>query len=240
MKKNKIFTASEGMKTEYCAQVVRIGELKPIEGSDFLAETLVSGTSMVVRKDEMKTGDYAIYCKNETVLNKDFLSVNNLFEGSEFMKNANYDKVIELKNKYNELMTKPNKTEEDISKMSEIEARIKSSVGFFNKYGRVKAIKLRGVISYGFLIKIDTLAKWKPEVKDVDLSQFILNDEMGIGIDFDTICGEKFIDVYVPPVKEHPARDSKKREKKRQKKVERFERINKEDFKFHYDRICVA
>lgn len=52
---NRHFTASEGMKSEYCCQVVRIGELKPIEGSDFLAETVVAGNTMVVRKDEFKT-----------------------------------------------------------------------------------------------------------------------------------------------------------------------------------------
>ena len=78
--KNKLLDASSEMNTEYCAQVVKIGELKPIEGSDYLAQVIVSGTSMVIRKDEFKTGDYAIYCKNETALNSDFLSLNNLYE----------------------------------------------------------------------------------------------------------------------------------------------------------------
>ena len=57
MKKRNFFTASPEMKSEYCAQVVKIGELKPIEGSDYLAQVIVSGTSMVIRKDEFKTGD---------------------------------------------------------------------------------------------------------------------------------------------------------------------------------------
>lgn len=235
MKKQNFFTASPEMKSEYCAQVVKIGELKPIEGSDYLAQVIVSGTSMVIRKDEFKTGDYAIYCKNETALNPDFLSLNNLYEVGEFMRNANREKVIELQKNIYEYTSKEVKTEEDLKHIQELEAHLKSLCGFFNKHGRVKMINLRKVPSFGFLIKLDTLANWKPQVKDIDLSEYILNEEMGIGMDFDTVCGEKFIQVYIPPIKERPARNSQKREKERQKKVERFERISKEDFKFHYD-----
>ena len=235
MKKQNFFTASPEMKSEYCAQVVKIGELKPIEGSDYLAQVIVSGTSMVIRKDEFKTGDYAIYCKNETALNPDFLSLNNLYEVGEFMRNANREKVIELQKNIYEYTSKEVKTEEDLKHIQELEAHLKSLCGFFNKHGRVKMINLRKVPSFGFLIKLDTLANWKPQVKDIDLSEYILNEEMGIGMDFDTVCGEKFIQVYIPPIKERPARNSQKREKQRQKKVERFERISKEDFKFHYN-----
>ena len=240
MKKRNFFTASPEMKSEYCAQVVKIGELKPIEGSDYLAQVIVSGTSMVIRKDEFKTGDYAIYCKNETALNPDFLSLNNLYEVGEFMRNANREKVIELQENIYKYNSKVVRTEEDLMHIKELEDRLKPLCGFFNKHGRVKMINLRKVPSFGFLIKLDTLANWKPQVKDIDLSEYILNEEMGIGMDFDTVCGEKFIQVYIPPIKERPARNSQKREKKRQKKIERFERISKEDFKFHYDRICVA
>lgn len=231
----KIFSSSDNIKKEYCAQIVRIGEMIPIEGSDFLSQVTVSGTSMVVRKDEFKTGDYAIYCKNETVLNEDFLSINNLYETSEFMRNSNNEEVIKLKEEIQLINNKSEKTEDDIIQINEIESKIKSLCGFFNKYGRVKMIKLRGIPSFGFLIKLDTLAKWKPQVKDLDLSRFIINEEMGIGIDFDTVCGETFIKVYIPPVKEKPMHNSQKREKKRQKKIEKFERISKEDFAFHYD-----
>ncbi len=231
----KMFSSSENIKKEYCAQIVRIGELIPIEGSDFLAQVTVSGTSMVVRKDEFKTGDYVIYCKNETVLNEEFLSKNNLYESSEFMRNSNRDKVIPLKEKILELSNKPVKTEEDEAQIQELEMQIKSFCGFFNKYGRVKMIRLRGIPSFGFLIKLDTLANWKPQVKNIDLSKLIVNEEMGIGIDFDTVCDDKFIEVYIPPVKEKPTSNSQKREKKRQQKIEKFERISKNDFAFHYD-----
>ncbi|MDE5888686.1 MAG: hypothetical protein K2H20_01560, partial [Bacilli bacterium] len=233
--KNNILTASPEMKSEYCAQVVKIGELKPIEGSDYLAQTLVSGISMVVRKDEFKTGDYAIYCKNETALNKDFLSVNNLYEQHEYMRNSNKDYVTSLKEQWQSCSTKLVRTEEDLIKMGELEQKIKANCGFFNKHGRVKMITLRKIPSYGFLIGLDSLAKWKPEVKSLDLSKFILNEEMGIGMDFDTVCGEKFIEVYIPPIKETNQSRGQGKFNKWQKKLERFERISKEDFKYHYD-----
>ena len=77
---NKVFSVSDSMKSEYCCSVVKIGELKPIEGSDFLAETIVRGTQIVVRKDQVHEGDVMFYAENETALNGKFLSVNNLYE----------------------------------------------------------------------------------------------------------------------------------------------------------------
>ena len=68
-KNNKpIFTASEEMKSEYCAKIVRIGEMKPIEGSDFLVQTIVDGNSIVISKGMFETGEPVIYCMNETQL----------------------------------------------------------------------------------------------------------------------------------------------------------------------------
>lgn len=66
----EILEASEKIQHEYCCTVVRIGDLTPIEGSDFLATTLVNGIQIVVRKDETKPGDIMIYAMNETALNK--------------------------------------------------------------------------------------------------------------------------------------------------------------------------
>ena len=46
---DSLFSQSEQMKQEYCATIVRIGEVKAIEGSDFLGVTLVNGIEVVVR-----------------------------------------------------------------------------------------------------------------------------------------------------------------------------------------------
>lgn len=168
----EILSLSENAKAEYCASVVRIGELKPVENSDFLCQTIVDGYSMVVRKDEVKEGDLMVYCCNETQLNKEFLSVNNLFELSSRELNANYQEVEAL-----------------LAEGKEDEAKRK--VGFFNKHGRVKMIRLRGCPSMGFLVSQKAIARWKPEFATLNL-------EDCVGKDFDTICGDLFIKVYVP------------------------------------------
>ena len=75
-----LLTKSKNFKSEYCCTVVQIGEVNPIEGSDFLGTTLVEGRTIVVRKDQCKTGDILFYAANETQLNHDFLYINNLFD----------------------------------------------------------------------------------------------------------------------------------------------------------------
>lgn len=212
------FTKSDNIKLEYCCQVVRIGKVIPIEGSDFLARTIVSGNSIVVRKDEFKEGDYAIYAKNETALNDGFLSANNLFELSEFKRNSNANEVERL-----------------IADGKKDEA--KRLTGFFNKYGRVRAIKLRNVYSMGFIFTLENLAKWKPEVSGEDLSSYIVNSEMGIGENFDTVCGEIFVKTYMPPIPKRHKEPSGKHEKKRQKRIKMFERISDSEWRFHYDTL---
>lgn len=201
-----VFKMSDKGKSEYCCNVVRIGEVTPIEGSDFLAQTVINGDSIVVRKDEVKEGDLMLYASNECQLNLDFLSANNLFELSSRELNANHE-VVER------LMDEGKKDE------------AKKLVGFFNKRGRVKMIRLRGVPSFGFLFSLDTLAKWKPEVANINLEDYI-------GKDFDTVCDELFVKAYVPYVK---PKSERTKSDKRNKKLKRFDRIIEGEFKFHYD-----
>ena len=206
-KNSEILMLSDKASLEYCCTVVKIGEVKPIEGSDFLGSTLVNGNPIVVRKDMIHEGDIMIYAPIETVLNKKFLSVNNLFEIGERNLNANYKEVEQL-------IQDGNKDE------------AKKLVGFFNKHGRVKLIRLRGCPSMGFLIEIDSMIKWKPKLKDVDFSQYIDKD-------FDTIDGELFVKVYVPYVP--PVRTMRSRMSKADKKLKKFSRLIDGEFKFHYD-----
>ena len=109
MEKKNVFTRSEGFKSEYSAAVVRINELTSIEGSDFLAKTLVFGTQIVVRRDSVKPGDIMIYCANETQLNEQFLSVNNLFEIGCREKNANAAEVEAIMAEYMPIKAKADK-----------------------------------------------------------------------------------------------------------------------------------
>ena len=67
-------------KEEYCSSIVRIGDIFPIEGKDRIVKTLVNGLSIVIGKDEFKTGDVAVYVANECVLHELFLHLNSMFD----------------------------------------------------------------------------------------------------------------------------------------------------------------
>lgn len=111
---NKVFSKSDNFKSEYSCAVVKVGELTPIEGSDFLAKTLVFGTQIVVRKDHVKEGDIMIYAANETQLDEVFLSVNNLFEISCRDKNSNASEVNRIMSEYQPYKDKADKLRNDV------------------------------------------------------------------------------------------------------------------------------
>lgn len=296
MDAKKLFTMSSEGKSEYCCNVVRIGEVKPIENSDFLGQVMIYDKSIVVRKDQVKEGMLMFYASNESQLNKDFLSVNNLFELSEYTQNANGDDIKEIRvlceEKKNEvkqlntnkrvftkyitpLMNEDSLTKEDFEKSlkkinslydvdneyigdmdntqrkfyfsivndsyitvidrqiveleNEIDnlfTKMKSNCGFFNKHGRVRMIRLKGVPSMGFLFTQEELGRYNPKVLDINMEE-ILN------MDFDTIDGELFIKAYVPYVQ--PKREPRSHTSKAQKKIEKFDRMIPGEFHFHYD-----
>lgn len=119
------------------------------------------------------------------------------------------------------------KTQLDIIKkeIDETTDYIRGHVGFFNKNGRVRSIRLGGVQSMGYLFTIDELAKYNPNVKNISLNQYV-------GEDFDTIEDKLFIKAYVPFV---PERRQVSKVEKRNKKIEQFDRMVKGEFSFHYD-----
>lgn len=172
---------------EYCASVVEIGKLEPIEGSDFLAKTLVNGFQIVVRKDEVQEGDMMIYVANECAICPEFLSSNNLFDFGNYKLNDNNFEVETL-----------------IEKGYIDEARRKC--GYFGGNGRVRMIRLKGCPSFGILLPLESFKKWI----GVDLLGVKIGDE------FDTIDDNWFVKVYVPKTKEGSRRGNKseKRDKK--------------------------
>ena len=303
MKTEKNFlTMSENGKSEYCCSVVRISELTPIDGSDFLASTNVLGTQIVVRKDMVKEGDIMFYAANETALNQKFLSVNNLFEIGCRDMNANAEEVkaimLEYETKYKNEADKlridakrikglidtyekqVQKDKKKVSKLTkeldgadeekkselnmqikdlnekidaatklaldktvkytELKKQIETLVnegkpivdkakvlcGFFNKYGRVRCITLKNIPSFGFLFEVESMAKFNPGIKDVNLEDYLNQD-------FDTVDGELFVKAYVPPVKPENVRKSK--DAKKTKKLSRFDRMIDGEFFYHYD-----
>lgn len=71
---------SKTFKDEYCATIVQIGNIEPIEGKDRIVKTIVNGLSIVIGKADFKTGDYAVYCANETVINPTYLKQNSMYD----------------------------------------------------------------------------------------------------------------------------------------------------------------
>lgn len=301
---NNIFKKSEKFSSEYCCSIVKIGEVKPIEGKDKIGYTLVNGETIVVRKDQVKEGDVLFYASNETQLDKDFLGANNLFESSSYELNANAKEVEPYILKNKELKEKVDGIEKVIKKLyvcskfmieydsqllaaededekKELETRynnscktimkyvgdsltldssskefvvsaqehcakkkiefdelrkeieentsfIRSHVGFFNKTGRVRAIRLGGVQSMGYLFSLDELTKYNINVRDINLEELV-------GEDFDTIEDTLFIKAYVPFVPQRGSKgDGKSKDRKRNKKIEKFDRMVKGEFSFHY------
>lgn len=211
----EIFTKSETFKQEYSATIVRVGELKNIENSDNLKQVIIDGFSVVVNKNDVKEGDYMIYCKNETALNAQFLSVNNMFEIGERHLNENASEV--------EKLIDEGKTDE-----------AKKLVGYFNKHGRVKMIKLRGCPSMGVLLRLESFINWDSTLADVILDDYVKYDENGnfIPFDFDTVNENLFIKAYVP--KTNACRSGGGTGQKKDK-TKRFNRMLEGEWSFHYD-----
>lgn len=210
-----IFTKSENFKEEYCATIVKVGVLKDIENSDNLKQAIIDGFSVVVNKNDVSEGDYMIYCKNETELNAQFLSVNNMYEIGEREKNSNYSEVQKLIDEGN---------------MDEA----KKHVGYFNKNGRVKMIRLRGCPSMGVLVRLESFINWDSSLKDVNLADYVKFDENGnfIPFDFDTINDKLFIKAYVPRTAniQHGSGSGKKKDV-----AKKFDRMIEGEFALHYD-----
>ena len=295
MDAKKLFTMSAEGKSEYCCNVVKIGEVKPIENSDFLGQVIIYDKSIVVRKDQVKEGMLMFYAANETQLNNKFLGVNNLFEISEYEKNNNADEVGVINKVIGEKKLtlkklKSNKREfakyitplmtENVTKnvlttnvqkllslfdfetnevfmmnneqlqnyfmivnesflpiidrqiveieneIDDLTKQIKSKVGFFNKHGRVRMIRLKGVPSMGFLFSQEELANFNPKVNDINMEDLL-------NVDFDTIDGELFVKAYVPYVPQ--PKEKRSHTSKAQKKIEQFDRMIPGEFHFHYD-----
>ncbi len=70
----------------YCATVVKIANIIPLDGRDNIVGTLIFGNHVIVSKDT-KVGDMGIYFPVETALSDIFLKENNLYRDSSLNKN---------------------------------------------------------------------------------------------------------------------------------------------------------
>lgn len=230
----KIFDFSKDGRSEYCINVVRIGKLKPIEGSDFLAQTFVGDASVVVRKDQVTEGDLMYYASNECQLCEEFLSANNLFEIGCYEKNSNHEMVGEILKSADELRKKFNDTGDAqyLNSADELYSKAKSMCGFFSHNGRVRMIRLKKTPSMGYLFTTSEMAAYNKKTDGVNLEDYI-------GVDIDTVDGKLFVKAYVPPIKEN-THTGKGKMNKRNNRLKRFDRMIPGEFSFHYDTSMLA
>ena len=103
----------------------------------------------------------------------------------------------------------------------------KEKRGYINSKCRVRCVKLGGIPSYGLLVKPESIAVFLNEPIE-EIEKFLENH---VGEDFDVINGERFVHVYVPPVKEN---NHVSKGDKRNAKLKRFNMLMEGSFRFHY------
>ena len=101
--------------------------------------------------------------------------------------------------------------------------RDKTKKGFFSTKGRVRAVKLRGFMSDGFWIPIQSLLGL---ISQKDIDQFKEGDS------FDHINGNKVCEKYFVPCHNGIGNTTKRNEKKSKK---RFSKVRTEMWRFHID-----
>ena len=107
-----------------------------------------------------------------------------------------------------------------------------SKTGFFEDNGRVKAIKLRGVVSEGFLLPVETLQNFIVSSVNVELTDIPINFEFD-SVEHDNksfwICKKYRIKTY----------EKRNSNSKPVKSSKGFDRIDDTQFKFHYNTVQV-
>ena len=205
---NTYFSKAHNTSSEYCASIIKLDKISPIEGADNIGVVYVNFTPIIIRKDQFIEGEYYFYAPNESELCEKFLSANNLYDIQNYELNSNSNIV----KKY----------------ISEgLYDAAQANCGFFNKYGRVRTIKLRGQQSFGFLFSLSEL---KTAFPDIDIDYI---DPSWKNFEFDTIYGTQFIKPYIPRPKYTKLAKTKK--EKDFKKEKGFDRLIPGQFSFHYD-----
>lgn len=101
--------------------------------------------------------------------------------------------------------------------------------GFFDKKGRVRAVKLRGQPSMGYIVPLSDFITWLEEMIP---EENLHPEQLTEGLVFDTIEGYTICKKYIPEIQQKgPARTEK------QPKKVRHNRIIENQFRFHVDTL---
>jgi len=112
-----------------------------------------------------------------------------------------------------------------------------NKTGMFEDNGRVKAIKLRGCVSEGFLIPINIFLDWIADSTQIQLE----TEDIKSDIEFDTVehKGKSFWVCKKYIVVQNNTPGSGNAKNRNQKKVKKFDRIIDTQFRFHYDTTLI-
>lgn len=213
-----IFKQSENGFANYRATFTKIDKIYPIKDADRLVRAVVCGRDVVISKD-LPLDSLYIYIPIETSLAHKYLSKNNLYRisGDSYQLNENFDEVTNLLNE--------GKTMDELSDMG----------GFFEKNGRVKQIKIRGVYSQGYLVDIQSLIKAYPILNQYMADEW---DELE-GVSFDVIGDEIFCEKYLVGGKKMVSQkiNNQKHYNQRSKNLKKASVLVPGQFKYHYDTV---
>jgi hypothetical protein len=218
---NVFLRQSENANINYLAIISKITNVTPIPNSDKLSTTVVNGYNIIVQ-NTTKVGDIVVFFPQECCICEQFLKANNEYGISDYERNENAQEVKEL--------IDASMNETDASKAEELMQEAKSRVGFFNKYGRVTMLKLRGVYSCGFIMPIASMEKAFPELIGTNWEELV-------GTEFNLVNETLFTWKYIPRVKERGPKNpnGSRRHRRLQRKMTRFDRIIPEMFARHYE-----
>jgi tRNA-binding EMAP/Myf-like protein len=99
--------------------------------------------------------------------------------------------------------------------------------GFFDNKGRVRAVKLRGVLSEGYIVPVTDLVNWL-----ATLGKTVSVDDFKVGTTFDSYDDILICEKYVPATNVAKEKSSKA---KLGKQPEGFSKLLKDQFHFHVD-----
>ena len=212
----EIFKKSENGFVNYRATFTKIDKVFPIEGADRLVRAVVCGRDVVISKD-LPTNNIYVYIPVESSISHKYLSKNNLYRISSesYQLNDNFNEVTEALNS--------GKTLGELSDMG----------GFFEKSGRVKQIRIRGVYSQGYLADIRSF-----QIAYPILDQFMIDEFESLeGETFDVIGDEVFCEKYIAggkkPVEQKV--NDQKHYQQRSKNLRKASILIPGQFKYHYD-----
>jgi hypothetical protein len=93
----------------YCATIVKIKNIIPLENCDNIQSTMIFGNSIIISKD-VKIGDVGVYFPAETQLSHEFMSENNLYRHSEMNKDKDKKGYIEDNRRIRTMKMRGNKS----------------------------------------------------------------------------------------------------------------------------------